>query len=59
MNKNEFDTLSTMQDGSKSNVNSFQCSELLSTSRMEKVDQATTTDQLICNCACEMIPKLK
>ena len=59
MNKNEFDNESTAQDASRSKLNSFQSSYLLSNSQVEKADQGTSTDQLICNCECNLIPKLK
>ena len=59
MNKNEIDMLSTAQDASKSNYNSFQESYLLSNSRVEKSDAGTNTEHLLNRCSCEMIPKLK
>lgn len=63
MNKNELplgDSLETHQDGLNTHLNSLQSPNLsVSSSRSERCDQSTMTDQMICNCACDTIPKLK
>lgn len=53
------DSVETHQDGTNSLLNSFQFKTTLNSSRVEKCDQSTSTDQMICNCDCDQIPKLK
>lgn len=57
--QNCLDSVDTNNDSPDNPMVSFHLRHNLSASKVQKIDQYTITDQLLTNCSCEQIPKLK
>ena len=56
--EDHMDSVDTQNESPENHFISFNLKNL-SGSRFERVDQCTNTDEPVCNCSCDEIPKLK